>query len=89
MKTRSSSGVGQKIDLSFDVETLRIFDDGDSSGYVATAQSASTILNRIKTSSAVSNATSDDEGYAPQKKVVANVQSTALNAMLNQIKTQK
>ncbi len=89
MKTRSSSGVGQKIDLSFDVETLRIFDDGDSSGYVATAQSASTILNRIKTSSAVSNATPDDEGYAPQKKVVANVQSTALNAMLNQIKTQK
>ena len=89
MKTRSSSGVGQKIDLSFDVETLRIFDDGDSSGYVATAQSASTILNRIKTSSAVSNATPHDEGYAPQKKVVANVQSTALNAMLNQIKTQK
>ena len=89
MKTRSSSGVGQKIDLSFDVETLRIFDDGDSSGYVATAQSASTILNRIKTSSAVSNATPDDEGYAPQKKIVANVQSTALNAMLNQIKTQK
>jgi hypothetical protein len=89
MKTRSSSGVGQKIDLSFDVETLRIFDDGDSSGYVATAQSASTILNRIKTSSAVSNATPDDEDYAPQKKIVANVQSTALNAMLNQIKTQK
>ena len=89
MKTRSSSGVGQKIDLSFDVETLRIFDDGDSSGYVATAQSASTLLSRIKTSSAVSNATPDDEGYAPQKKIVANVQSTALNAMLNQIKTQK
>jgi archaellum biogenesis ATPase FlaH len=88
MKTRSSSGVGQKIDLSFDVETLRIFDDGDSSGYVATAQSASNILNKIKTSSAVTNATEEDK-FVPQKKIVANVQSTALSAMLNQIKTQK
>jgi hypothetical protein len=26
MKTRSSSGVGQKVELAFDVETLRITD---------------------------------------------------------------
>ena len=30
MKTRSSSGVGQKIELQFNVETLRITDDGGS-----------------------------------------------------------
>jgi RecA/RadA recombinase len=53
MKTRSSSGVGQKIDLSFNVESLRIFDDGDSTGYTATANSASTLLNKIKTTSSV------------------------------------
>ena len=29
MKTRSSSGVGQKIDLEFDVESLRIRDLGE------------------------------------------------------------
>jgi hypothetical protein len=29
MKTRSSSGVGQKVDLDFNVETLRITDLGD------------------------------------------------------------
>ena len=29
MKTRSSSGVGQKIDLEFDVESLRIHDLGE------------------------------------------------------------
>ncbi len=29
MKTRSSSGVGQKIDLDFDLETLRITDPGE------------------------------------------------------------
>ena len=89
MKTRSSSGVGQKIDLSFNVETLRIFDDGDSTGYTATSQSASTLLNRIKTSSSVTNVVDDEDEFIPQKKVVANVQSTALNAMLSQIKSQK
>lgn len=90
MKTRSSSGVGQKIDLSFDVETLRIFDDGDSTGYTANAQSASTILNKIKTSSAVNStaagtppATDEEQS---QRKVVANVQSNRLNALLSQIK---
>ena len=31
MKTRSSSGVGQKIDLAFDVDTLRIYDGGEQS----------------------------------------------------------
>ena len=29
MKTRSSSGVGQKVDLEFNVETLRISDLGE------------------------------------------------------------
>ena len=89
MKTRSSSGVGQKIDLSFNVETLRIFDDGDSTGYTATSQSASTLLNRIKTSSSVTNVVDDEDEFIPQKKVVANLQSTALSAMLGQIKSQK
>ena len=91
MKTRSSSGVGQKIDLSFDVETLRIFDDGDSTGYTANSQSASMILNKIKTSSAVTSAPveKEEDKFIPQRKVVANVQSTALNAMLSQIKSSK
>jgi archaellum biogenesis ATPase FlaH len=89
MKTRSSSGVGQKIDLSFNVETLRIFDDGDSTGYTATSQSASTLLSRIKTSSSVTNVVDDEDEFIPQKKVVANLQSTALSAMLGQIKSQK
>lgn len=87
MKTRSSSGVGQKIDLSFDVETLRIFDDGDSTGYTASSQSASTILNKIKTASqVVDNATGEVTEDNSQKRVVANVQSSRLNALLSQIK---
>ena len=33
MKTRSSSGVGQKIDLEFDIDTLRIRDLADDPEY--------------------------------------------------------
>ena len=33
MKTRSSSGVGQKIDLEFDVDSLRIPDLGEDEEY--------------------------------------------------------
>jgi hypothetical protein len=33
MKTRNSSGVGQKVDLEFDVDTLRIKDLGEDEGY--------------------------------------------------------
>jgi archaellum biogenesis ATPase FlaH len=46
MKTRSSSGVGQKIDLAFDVNTLRIFDDGSNSE--GTTAGPSNILNKIR-----------------------------------------
>ena len=89
MKTRSSSGVGQKIDLSFDVETLRIFDDGDSTGYTAASTSASQMLNKIKTSSVVAPAV-DGETYTngdSVKKVIASVQSSKLNSMLSGLKS--
>jgi hypothetical protein len=86
MKTRSSSGVGQKIDLQFDVDTLRIFDDGSSndSGY-APVSTASSLLSKIKTSSQTQSVDRDDPDE-PIKKVVANVQSSRLNAMMNQLK---
>jgi archaellum biogenesis ATPase FlaH len=91
MKTRSSSGVGQKIDLSFNIDTLRIFDDGSNdTGYTPNQSSGSSILNKIKASSTVvntqttNNSDADDEST---KRVTANVQSSKLNAMLNQLKT--
>lgn len=88
MKTRSSSGVGQKVDLSFNVDTLRIFDDGESTGYVSNSQSASSILSKIKTSSQViDQSTGEVLEVESVKKVVADVQGSKLNAMLNQIKS--
>jgi archaellum biogenesis ATPase FlaH len=50
MKTRSSSGVGMKIDLEFDVDTLRITDageDGQGDGDYR-PKSSSAILDNIK-----------------------------------------
>ena len=55
MKTRSSSGVGQKIDLNFDVDTLRITNSEEQSedSNQATTRS-SQILTDIKRNSTVS-----------------------------------
>jgi len=47
MKTRSSSGVGQKVDLAFDIEGLRITDLPDDEQDTITNQS-STIYDKLK-----------------------------------------
>ena len=53
MKTRSSSGVGQKIDLEFNIDSLRITDcDEDTSDSTTTG---SALLNSIKQRSTVDN----------------------------------
>jgi replicative DNA helicase len=89
MKTRSSSGVGQKVDLSFNSETLRIFDNGDSTGVAETTSMTNNILSKIKTSSAVRSSTNIDKDTGeittvePASKVVADVRSTKLQAMIN------
>jgi hypothetical protein len=52
MKTRSSSGVGQKVDLEFDLESLRIRDLGedDDNGY---SKPKSSVYDNLKKSSTV------------------------------------
>lgn len=94
MKTRSSSGVGQKIDLSFDVNTLKIFDEGEGkTGYTPTENSASNLLNRIKTSSTVtslgteSGSRSTGDSQDEVRKVQATVQSSKLHSLLKNLNT--
>jgi KaiC/GvpD/RAD55 family RecA-like ATPase len=105
MKTRSSSGVGQKIDLSFNQDSLRIFDDGDTTGTAQASEAAGSILNKIRTNSVVvpgpSGTTynpviaqspiidSELQDEPEQKRVMADVQSAKLKSMLNQIKSGK
>lgn len=61
MKTRSSSGVGQKIDLSFNVDTLRIEDLGEEGEEAPTAtQGGSAILDALKRTNNGEQHTGDD-----------------------------
>ena len=57
MKSRSSTGVGQKIDLEYNIETMRITDPGEeasgnSGGF---GKPAASILSSIKTSTVVND----------------------------------
>ena len=92
MKTRSSSGVGQKVELAFDVETLRITDPGTAtvSGTATDApqQSAQSIMDKFKTSSSVgvTDQIVQDQVDPANKKVVADVQGSELKSLLNNLK---
>lgn len=80
MKTRSSSGVGQKIDLFFDIDTLRITDLDEEPS--TTSQSlGSTFLNNIKQRNTIEE---PDQGL-PAPKIRAEIQSSKLRDLINNI----
>lgn len=85
MKTRSSSGVGQKVELQFDIDSLRIFDDGSSETNVQgpAANKTTELMNKLKTKSTVATDSDDETPMAPVK---ADVQSTKLKEMINALK---
>lgn len=86
MKTRSSSGVGQKIELAFDVETLRITDP-DPEGYnSASKPSPNDIMSKIKTVSQVEKASINTDVEPLNKTVQADIQSAKLKSLLNSLK---
>ena len=79
MKTRSSSGVGMKVDLVYDLENLRITDpgeDGQDDGFTASHR-AINILDGIKTGTTVT---------AESRKINATVDSSKLKSMLAGLK---
>jgi hypothetical protein len=93
MKSRSSTGVGQKIDLEYNIETMRITDEG---GDGASDRPTSSIMDAIKTRSQAQAADkleiSDTVKFerAPRAddvpKISAEIQSTKLKQLLGQIK---
>jgi len=88
MKTRSSSGVGSKVDLEFDVDTLRIIDceqdeSGAGGGGSGNTSSIVAALQR-KSSGMPTNVDSPDEGIAAPK-IRADVDSTKLRQFLNNL----
>jgi archaellum biogenesis ATPase FlaH len=89
MKTRSSSGVGQKIDLEFDVDSLRIRDlgeDDDDNNYNSTSTSNnSNILNNLKRNSGTVVEKEDPSDGATVGKIRAEADSTALRGFLSNL----
>jgi|TARA_R110000868_G_scaffold165890_2_gene399529 KaiC/GvpD/RAD55 family RecA-like ATPase len=87
MKSRSSTGVGKKIDLEYNIETMRITDEGgDGANSYNPQPSSNDIMNRLKPSS---NVTPVGDGIYIEdsdKKVVADVQGSKLKSLLNNLK---
>jgi hypothetical protein len=89
MKTRSSSGVGMKIGLQFDVDSLRITDNGDDGQGDDYRPKSSTILDDIKRKATATTAESTTiveptQGLAVPK-VRAQSDSTKLRQFLNNL----
>jgi hypothetical protein len=97
MKSRSSTGVGQKIDLEYNIETMRITDaGGEENGY---NKPTTNIMDSIKARSQVKPAEGEStsppwERARPREdfdleapKVTADVQSAKLKQLLGQIKS--
>jgi len=83
MKTRSSSGVGMKIDLEFNIDSLRISDVEGEEGYGNNSQSAgSSLLASIKQRQTVQE---DPTDGAAIPKVKAQVESSKLRELLNNL----
>ena len=87
MKSRSSTGVGQKIDLEYNIETMRITDLAEDEQYQEFKKRAPSIYESIKAKSQIvpgeATATEADE----PGKITADVQSTKLKQLLGKIKT--
>jgi len=93
MKSRSSTGVGQKIDLEYNIETMRITDEGgDSAGDRPTSSIMDAIKTRSQAQAADKLESSDTVKFerAPRAddipKISAEIQSTKLKQLLGQIK---
>ena len=97
MKSRSSTGVGQKIDLEYNIETMRITDE-DPDGYAEQqakyrpSPSPTDIMNRLKPQSTLISTEvvvdqTTGEVLAPiEKKVIADVSGSKLKSLLNTLK---
>jgi KaiC/GvpD/RAD55 family RecA-like ATPase len=85
MKTRTSNGTGQKVELDYNIETMRITDLPEDATPVNSFKK-SNIYDSIKTQSKISNGETIDAGTGEIGKITAEVQSSKLKALLGQIK---
>jgi archaellum biogenesis ATPase FlaH len=92
MKTRSSSGVGQKIELEFNVETLRITDPGtDDFKANNPLPSAKDIISTFRSASVTVAPSPIHNSELPEEKielpkVTADIPSVRLKSMINSLR---
>jgi replicative DNA helicase len=90
MKTRSSSGVGMKVDLEFNLETLKISDlpEDEQESSNGAGRGSSSIIEQIKNRATVQATDPETGDVDPSRgeavpRVRAHVQSTKLREILN------
>lgn len=85
MKSRSSTGVGQKIDLEYNIETMRITDSGVDENQGEFRSSVSNIMSSIKTKSSI-NQPSDINEEKNTSKITAQVETNKVKNLLANLK---
>jgi len=86
MKTRSSSGVGHKVDLEFDIDTLRIRNLEEEEQQSSFQYKTSSVYDSLKQKSKVSTPDVPDPTKGTQVgKVKAEVEGTKLRKLLNEL----
>jgi len=93
MKSRSSTGVGMKIDLEYNIETMRISDNGgDGEDSYRPQPNAIDIMNKLKPQSTLQSTEpiidqATGEILEPEnKKIIVDVQGSKLKNLLNSLK---
>lgn len=90
MKTRSSSGVGHKVDLEFNVDTLRILDLAEDEEYQSFKKQAPSIYSSLKRTSTVTTEPKEEhKSEEPPRddigKVRANVESSKIKDLIRNL----
>jgi KaiC/GvpD/RAD55 family RecA-like ATPase len=88
MKSRSSTGVGMKIDLDYNIETMRITDPGEDAGPGTLKPQVGSIMNQIKAKTTVESQSSTDDAESSSKNL-GEAQNIKLKQMLASLKTSK
>ena len=87
MKSRSSTGVGQKIDLEYNIETMRITDENpDNYENNKSQPSAVDIMSKLKSTSTIVDKDTGEVLNAESAKVSVDIQGSKLKSMLNSLK---
>ena len=85
MKTRSSSGMGHKVDLEFDVDTLRIRNLEEDEAKNHFEYKTSDVYKTLKQKSKITTEVPDPTKGDKVGKIKAEVEGTKLRKLLNEL----